>query len=227
MLINVNHRIWEAAVDPRWDERPVLLNVSITRSGKWGPGNGVAVAANGFMFAVVPVQFEEGDEDCLVYGLYLKEAVAQAKKLAGKADEVSIGLGPRERDSITVERYAYPKYRYPGAADLKFPNWETIVPPMDLMSAVFSGFAFNLSLLGKATRAIGADANKSEGLDAVVLQHGKPSGPIVLMPATGHSLELRAPFAVLMPMHATGFILDAFKRWEGQHGDVVACAAVS
>lgn len=174
MKIDRRFRIWEAAA-PEDDGRPVLQCVSIERDSEYGT---VAVAVDGWMVAVVPVELEQGEEPCLMSGAALRKAVGR----------IRYAIWPQKPASVVLQ---------PVVLRNPYPSWHQLIPALPT-ELTYPGIAFQPEQFGRACNAIGIT-----GEDIVILSHDarRPRDPMILRPE-GPLDQLRPPFAVLMPWNS-------------------------
>jgi hypothetical protein len=185
MKIRTEYQIFKSAA-MKDDSRPVLQNIYVERLD----GNkGVAVATDGCMMAVVPVELSDEDVPGLVPGTCVQDAIKTWKKF-GKVDiilkegEVSY-LG--KSGIVTAKRL-----------DAKFPDWQKLVPtkPEDQPVGMFS---IDPSRLAALCDAIGANCSN---VVPKLTRTGRNSPIIVETWINGNTPC--APFGILMPMEGKG-----------------------
>lgn len=168
MFIDFYAEIWRATAQD--DARPSLAHVLIADSvyaDKYNlrlpaDHNGVAVATDGFMLAIVPVILEDDD----VPGLVDPELIKQAAKMTPKTFPGAwLSLG--DRTVKLIDRSERPRYRYdtdPG----NFPDIVGVVPTERPKGDDKDGLyrhpvlSINTAYLIDLTRAMGARYIKSE-----------------------------------------------------------------
>lgn len=194
MFIDRAYRPWLACATDD-DVRPSLHHVLIERLGdeeaaRWGC-NGVAVAANGYLLAVVPVELEPEEGTCLIHRRFWPSLMRSCLSLDGRV-EIPLRT-PKERFVSTPDGWACRK----GLLDtLRFPKWRSIVPPIPAEAPGLATLGINANLLTIAQRAIGSPCG-------VQLRFCRDNhGPVVV----GGLGELSAkasgvpPFGIVMPM---------------------------
>lgn len=166
------------------DYRPALDYVNVTRFN----GMDVAIGADGYICAVVPVNMESDDEPGLIHSSIFK----YARKYSVTDGRVAMSLGVYE---ITfANNWSAPRALSANYDTLKFPDITPIVarPQSDMLPV----FGVNPDLLKRAATAIGHDPHQ-QGL---FIHRDGPTAPLVL------ALEYQSgipvpPFALVMPLH--------------------------
>ena len=201
MFLDRDRKVWLACSEGDW--RPALQCVKIERTEPYHSPidahtefNGRAIAVNGYIMAVVPVELDEGEEDCLIP----RDVFLQAAKVRGvdkEYDHLFLGLGKADERIVLANGWTAPKYT-PVAPAKPFPDWRAIVPRRaDVLGLVDPLRAFNPALLQTLRVAIGAVEGvlltlPTERSSALLVETRAGSGVGVPVP----------PFGVLMPMHA-------------------------
>lgn len=185
MRIEARYRIEQCAGDED-DGRPVLAYVNVTT---W-LDQPVAVAANGYMLAVVPVTLDEDDVPGLVHRSVFDAIAGELRDHDPHwANPSSIGLG---ETTVTFEDgWTAPRHRRGDQSPLNFPNWQKIVT--DLTAAEGPALlALNPKLLVAIQQAVGSPY--------VILRPGNTAQSPILVTAEPQEAEPQPPFAVVMPM---------------------------
>lgn len=167
------------------DTRPVLAYLNITKFN----GVDVAVGADGFTLAVVPVEMEHEDDTGLVHSSIFKYARRRELVTNGRV-EMAIGA----YDVQFTNGWSAPRAMHTTFDELKFPDLATITARRqgDLRPV----FGVNPELLKRAATAIGYDPYST----ALYVHRDQEVGPLLL------ALEYQAgaptpPFALVMPQH--------------------------
>lgn len=131
-------------------------------------GTGRAVATNGRMLVIVPVEFEEGDEP----GYLTPEALKAGRKLKCGPDMSIKANG----DLKLANGVCFPR---PRVNDLPYPNYRQVIPTSEPTFRV----AFNARMLADLAEAMGTEVVTLEFVDTLtairVSGHGRCG---VLMP---------------------------------------------
>jgi DNA polymerase III sliding clamp (beta) subunit (PCNA family) len=191
MRIDRDYRIWEATAKD--DSRPMLQEVLIERteermSAIGGRYNGVAVACDGFVLAIVPVWLDNEDVPGPVKADLLADAV---KRWPIKAGAPEIQLGETEV-SYMSKTGRVTAARSSGGT---FPDYRKIVPEKRYCKEKRKGqtFAINPKLLQRLASALGVTYPK--------FTVAKRFDPIIIETHVGQGRELMVPFGLLMPAH--------------------------
>ena len=206
MRIDKRYKVWLAAATEKSD-REVLQHVLIEKTdGEWstpdgfkGP-KGVAVAGNGFMLGVVPVELDEEDVPGLVQAHIFQQAHrgiakhnAYVELILRDTQASFLGkLGMMHCD----RRNSYMK-QYP---DIPFPNWRGIVPPMpDMDSQPKGALAILPSQLKDMADVLGIEVPIIiRTAPQNTMQDERGEGPLILRgPSANGSIE--PPYGLLMP----------------------------
>jgi DNA polymerase III sliding clamp (beta) subunit (PCNA family) len=157
--------------------REILNHICIdTQDGKTN-----AVATDGRMMAIVPVELCE-DDDAATQRLLPIKALTEARKQARQAKESTIGLNG------AVKMLDGTTFAAPNLGDLNFPNYRQVIPKRDKAECVT--VRFNTKALYELAQAIGAVG------DVVTLQIAKDGEPLVIEEDTTGAK------GVLMPVRA-------------------------
>lgn len=208
--IERQYEIWKATADRKDDSRPVLHEVLVVEVPQDQPKKaraiedpeetpepeerqGLAIAADGCIMAVVPVVLEEGDVPGLVKGAVI-EAASKAQGRIKHLTAVTISLGEKELtyrgangERITVDR----------TIEGQFPPYERIIPARPTEPFQFC-FGLDARLYLKLCQAVGLESldygyphltTTGVGCACLVEKLGKP--------ANG---KPEAPFGVIMPL---------------------------
>jgi hypothetical protein len=165
--------------------RPALSYVNVTTFN----GVDVAIAANGFIAAVVPVQMDDSD----VAGLVHWSAFRYARKLPlSSSGSVHMTLGP---DTVEFSNgWSAPRTAHPNFGALKFPDINPLIARARSASAPC--FGVDPDLLKRVAEAIGYDPCTS----ALHIHRDSPTGPLLL--ALKYEADVPTPpFALVMPLH--------------------------
>lgn len=164
-------------------ERAALEYVNVTTY----QGQTVAIAADGFGLAVVPVEMEDGDVPGLVHRSVF-EAGRDSPHLS--QDDIVLALGA---DTVTFSDGWTAPRRTHHAATLTFPDVAKVVPDMATATEARPVFGVNPRLMVRVTEAIGAQFVACHAA-------GTSSTPLVLSarPCTG---QPEPPFGLVMPAH--------------------------
>jgi hypothetical protein len=188
MNIEVEYQIEEACTKD--DDRPALAHVWVERPAADKPTEGLAVACDGFIMAVVPVTLEAED----VPGFVPTAALKQARKLAKRSADVQIAL---TEQGCRVESVSA-SYVYPRNVDGVFPNWRRVVPTVPAEGGDIPRVALDTKLMLRLSKALGCDTLK-------LYFDGSPLKAVVAKP---HSTSLTARrddlFGVIMPVYGPG-----------------------
>lgn len=164
------------------DSRPIFRCLNIERT----EGNhGVAVAADGFVLAVVPVTLDDGD----VPGLIRVESMQHAAKLDGR-----VLLG-EDRLRFPKEDSDYPR----GTSNYgQFPNWRQIAPKIKTYP-VTPPFAVNPAYIDRLWKALG----RPHGLAFTAIKGKDGNSPLILedLAALPNADGVPVPpFGIVMPI---------------------------
>lgn len=199
MQINRNYHIWEATT-MKDGTRPALQHISIQRTDpvqhhiNEDPYNGIALAANGYILAIVPVRLDPEDVTGLVNWNSFREAIKASAKVKWQRDDLQIVL---KEDALDVFGYGFPRFESTNDKLLTFPNYSQLIRrPSDTYDAPNLGI--NPALLGKLAVAIGAPGGVCCNLIS-------PTSPIMVKPVDSqyHENPWQPPYGVIMPMFAT------------------------
>jgi hypothetical protein len=165
------------------DIRPILEYVNVTQF----EGVDVAIAADGYMMAIVPVTLEKGDVPGLIHGdvmRYARKLSPRQVQMKLEADTVLFGNGWR------APRFLFdPKI----ATEMKFPDVGKIVDAARKSKPLSPHVALNPQLLHAVQKAIGAQYN------GVILTRSEPTGPLLVSTLDSKG-PFVPPFGILMPM---------------------------
>jgi hypothetical protein len=200
MRIQLSYKIEKCCAPD--DTRPVLAYVNITTF----EGRPVAIAADGFMLAVVPVEMEDGDVPGLVYADLFAKARSATKRGLPSA---SMALGESEvrfADGWTAPRVAHPNY-FTSESASKFPDIAPIIRPFaeGPKPETSHSFGLNPRLLNAAWQAIGKPW-------APCLHRVGSLAPILITDGYEDAKPV-PPFAVVMPMHIAGATTGSRGTW--------------
>lgn len=217
MKINKEFKIWLAANDLKDESRPALNHILIERTGNEGftqdgydGPNGIAIAANGLMIAVVPVELENGDVPGLVRADVLQAAFKGCRGL-----DIQIELGNdtvsfcTKLTTMTCPRFTDTFKEHPET--YTFPNWRNVIPterdmatgPLLLSWKQLQQVCDAIGILiPKITRTYPGTKTRCEG--PLILQSPKSNGKLeppygLVMPGRGilFNLNLMGPHFVL------------------------------
>jgi polyhydroxyalkanoate synthesis regulator protein/polyhydroxyalkanoate synthesis regulator phasin len=184
--IDRKYKIWEATCrdDP---SRPVLQHVLIERVDET---HGLAIAADGFIMAVVPVELYPDDVVGLVPGHVLKDASTKAVRTLG----MQVIMREHEFEYVTRDG----NIKVPRQDVGEFPNYKMIIPdrPTQLRKTLCA-FSLDLDNFARACKAIGCDAK--EAPHHFTAPGGRSSA--FLLETTYSDGKPQAPYAVIMPRH--------------------------
>jgi hypothetical protein len=183
VIINARYRIDKIAGSA---ERGILNHALIT---EW-QDQPVAVAADGFVLAVVPVEMEEGDQPGLVHVSILDHIWPNLEDREFDWPygdwPISVELGPEQ--ATFKDGWSAPRIVATGG--LEYPKWQKVMYDLATDETVVSpGFSVHPSLLQRATDAIGAHT-------VTIHRTIKSDEQIVLTSIEQDVVE--PPFAVLM-----------------------------
>lgn len=196
--------------------RPVLQQVLVERNPQQ-PDVGVAVAADGFMVAVVPVRLEEDDVVGLVPAVAFRDArgVRRAKHRGNKGD-CAIRLTLWDQYVAGENGHCYP--RVPQVTWLsRFPNWKALVDVMPYWGRLgyrvgveleascpqttgLLGVSLDVELLQRLSRALGTPWLSL--MDSRQRKNGQLEGALVVLTDVedGDGDGCSPPWGLLMPM---------------------------
>jgi hypothetical protein len=169
--------------------RAVLQHVLITT---WHD-EPVAVAADGYTMAVVPVELDPSD----VRGLLHVSVLSRAFELAGIGQDDSLSYPSEVRIRLGHMRAQLSDGsimpRIMGTAVTQFPDWQKVIPQSIAAPDLEPVFGIQPALLAKTADALG---HRMVGI------HRANSTQIVIAPNSVGSLDLLVPpFAVMMLAH--------------------------
>ncbi|MHA2428650.1 MAG: hypothetical protein ACXADB_11565 [Candidatus Hermodarchaeia archaeon] len=204
MLMDSEYQIWEACTKD--DMRPALTCVNFIRKEDVtecdielvGADNGIAVATDGYMLVVVPVEFEDDDVPGLVPAEIVKQAAKESKKFKNIYNgRTHIQLG---EDTVTIPfQVQMPR----GIVDMGlYPDVWPIVPkeiPTVEPDNARSNLALDMSLLLRLGKALGKPPVRNKSANVVINFNGKKYEPYYVQ-LTNHEYKV-APFGLLMPIH--------------------------
>jgi hypothetical protein len=171
-------------------ERDVLRHVLIDT---W-LDESVAVVADGFTMAVVPVEMDEADRP----GLLHMSVIARAYELAGVGGDDSISYPSEVRIRLGNSRAQLSDGsilpRHIGSTTRPFPDWRKVIPTCIADTDQSPVFGIQPQLLDLTAQAIGC---------RFVALHRANSTQILLAPQQLDS-KLEPPFAVMMLSHIAG-----------------------
>lgn len=175
--------------------RLALNHIAIARSVD--DKTDVAVATDGKMLAVVPIEMEEGDSSG---GLISKEALKRARQFQKNPPQCS---GPRRRHGRRVSagdpipgslKMTAASVEFPDRATLprdrnaRYPKWQDVMPKPD--SPITFEVGLNPFLLQRLAQALGRDEKNG----AVILRFKTANEPILV------EVENQPAIGVLMPV---------------------------
>jgi hypothetical protein len=182
--------------------RDTLNYVQIT---EW-QGKPVAVAADGFCLAVVPVVLDAGDVPGPVHWTIFDAARGEQ---ADRAGELRFKLG---EDRVTFDDgWTAPRDLNPTAKP--YPNWQGLIPDRTGLDDAWPAFALNPRLLSLVQEALGAQT-------FVTLHRVGPDTAPILVADTFLDGSPEAPFGLLMPVHSAA--LPTETQWHKRREAVLA-----
>jgi hypothetical protein len=188
MNISVEYQIEEACTKD--DLSPALTHVWVERPDADKPTEGLAVACDGRILAVVPVALDAED----VPGFVPVAALKQARRLAKRSADVQIAL----TDEWCRVESVSASYVYPRNVDGVFPNWRRVVPKVPDEGGDIPHVALDTKYLLRLSKALGCDTLR-------LYFDGSPLKAVVAKP---HSTSLTARrvdlFGVIMPVYGPG-----------------------
>ncbi len=195
MLIEWQYRPWLACGGAD-ETRPVFTHVIVERLEKplveeRRQYEGIAVAADGYVLAAVPVQLDPEEAPCLV--------PIKAFEEASIVDGCRwIGLGRAEHQTVRTDKATFPKC----PPDVTIPDWRSLVPHQ---RGAMTSFGLNDLLLAKVARALGI---KGTGLRLTM--GARPGDPLVVQPLRSPwEVPPRPPFGLVMTMYAPDMLQRA------------------
>jgi len=188
VILDKSYELWKAVYKD--DHNGTLQHVSVERLDET---SGLAIAADGWMLAVVPVELDEDDVPGLVHWTILAGA-RKHQGAAGKRDPWLVLM----LDDSTV---SYPDgARMPRTPCVReFPNWRGILEQVSTGEALAlqSALGLNPALLA----ALGCALGLPEG--PLLLAPSTPSGPILVeTERADDNGNPTPPYGLLMPMVA-------------------------
>lgn len=140
--------------------------------------DGVIVATDGRILAVIPIKASEVEKS----GYVNKQALIDGRKVIPKAfGSIEVKIG---KETTLVHNSA----QYPIDQDLRFPNWQQVIPKKGDIQ-----ITFNPVLFAKLVKAMGI--KKGESITLGISKKGNGMGPIRVDTENG-------AFGALMPMMA-------------------------
>ena len=192
MQIERKYQLWAATATDH--DQPALNCINIIRLTET---TGVAVAANGYCLASVPVQLDPED----VAGLISVEALKAAYKTRQAC--ATIRLDATTTRALGVEDFNRPR----PDPSLKFPDYQTAIPVCPDRTAP-EPTTFNPFFLLDLTKALGMNARVDFGLTLVQAPRNDPKDqpkPMIVLPfgsriTVGQKPDPSQPFGIQMPM---------------------------
>jgi hypothetical protein len=167
MNIRVECQVEEAC--KKDDLRPALAHVWVERPDAKKPTEGLAVACDGFILAVVPVSLEADDVVGFVPPAALKAARKQAARHSPDAQIALTDQGCRVESTSA-------SYVYPRNVDGVFPEWRRVVPKVPDEGGDIPHVALETKLLLRLAKALGCDTLK-------LYFDGSPVKPVLVRPS--------------------------------------------
>lgn len=228
MWIENNYKIWKAAsldtgriainhvLIARPEEVPELLGVGQEIADSWlswgdvvphavSSNHGLALATDGFVLSVVPVRLDEKDVSGLVDRLIFQYTMGRKTRGESVFDLSNAEVTWWDkRDPTKVVQTNGRFYRRDYAEEkTKFPNFIHVLPDLSRMNKV-RHISFGLDVLTKAYSSIGRPVGVrlfTFGMEKPILISGENT-PTPHKWGEGVRLQVRAPFAIMMPMHS-------------------------
>lgn len=222
MLIKSEFRVFESvALD---DSRPTLSCVNVT-SERLNPDSegrceGLAMATDGFILAVVPVLVDDLDDLGLVSAVAFKAAFAAARRM--RVDPVVLKLDlplyVGLADGSMVRRYGAD---VDAGSFSRFPDVDPVIPKRsqigdrEVQGRHLMSVAYNPGLINRLCKSIGCKiANRGVGskgdnyprlVFGGVDNGGSTCDPIVIESQSASMADdFVPPFGLIMPMHSSG-----------------------
>lgn len=186
MRIAREYKIWETVQDAKSLYREYLGEVLIQRLDDT---RGLAIATDGSMLAVVPVELDKNDVPGLIRADLLKLAAKVTPRSFG---DVALALVSEDDVVLPGDGSTHKRTNYAGA---RYPDISRVVPAYPHKPA---GYAppFDAALLGKIVRALGIEK-------IALTPNAKSTGPMIVSgihadrtPGT----RPVAPYGILMPL---------------------------
>lgn len=216
MEIDGDYRIWEATPQ-RDDTRPVLNHVLIERVDDALGTCGLAIAADGYMLACIPVRLAPED----VPGLVHAEAFVQARKATGKGLPLVMALGvdtvqfPSGRGMVSYPRFSVmrsetqdvpgqePRTRVVNVIKNEcpgdYPDWRRIAPLAQPEPTLTGVFTLDPARYARLCLILGVDISNR----CCYLSAASPVDAFLVETDRSRSLSQPtlpvAPFGVIMP----------------------------
>ncbi|KKM80181.1 hypothetical protein LCGC14_1342530 [marine sediment metagenome] len=227
MWIDNSYKIWKAAsldtgriainhvLIARPKEVPELLGVGAEATNEWlnygdvvphavSENYGLALATDGFILSVVPVRLAENDVSGLVDRLIFQYTMGRKTRGESVFDLSNAEVTGIDRDPIKVVQTDGRFYRRDYAEEkTRFPNFIHVLPDLSRMNKV-RHISFGLDVLTKAYSSIGRPVGVrlfTFGMEKPILVSGENT-PAPHKWGEGDRLQVRAPFAIMMPTHS-------------------------
>lgn len=205
MLMDNSYQIWEAC--SKDDMRPSLTCVNFVKAEDVGVTvshmhNGVAVATDGFVLAVVPVQLDEEDVPGMVLGETVKQAWRESKKYKAIYDGTFMRLNEHDV-GLPIEIQMPRRMQDYGT----YPDFTSIVPkeiPTVNPDKLRSTIALDAALLLRLGKALGIPPAANKESLIKIHFNGSKASPYWVEPSTKSGSDITAPFGLLMPIHYYG-----------------------
>ncbi len=196
MQFNRSHQIWKAAAPD--ETRPILNHVLIERTRN---EVGIAVAANGFVLAVIPVVLDEDDVPGIVRADLFQRAASMTEIVKGKRTRPAsarMGLGADRvtlADESTHLRTSFKNDNPP------YPDWRRIAKRTPAKEGSLVG---EIGLDPRWLAIMGAVLGVGKDVQGLRLTfNGRESAVMIERVQRFGDLEAEPPYGLVMPMHIT------------------------